>query len=328
MHDPDCELPLSEVQLRWSLPINGRLAGLSVCEDLEEQHQLLLSLDHNSTLRVEYLFLALFLVFLVVALVIMTKKDGLLEVFDPLDLLAVLELLILLNKSEEFLVEVRVPDAHFEVWALALAHIQLEGLAGRLLKEVLDKLTLPLLFCLLKALDDGFYLGCGRTLVLPHIMLRVFGGWCGDPQLLSRKLIQVCRGRQVFFHRNIWVDEYVLFLFGVDLLLRALVFLGLQISALVGAPGSRGLYLGLSLNDPLRMHEDPLVLNHDIDVPKVHIWVPGVNQGQLEALDPKLGALTKGLVQVHRGFGQLCPWFGVVHGELQFSLVHVLEEVW
>ena len=115
MHDPDCELPLSEVQLRWSLPINGRLAGLSVCEDLEEQHQLLLSLDHNSTLRVEYLFLALFLVFLVVALVIMTKKDGLLEVFDPLDLLAVLELLILLNKSEEFLVEVRVPDAHFEV---------------------------------------------------------------------------------------------------------------------------------------------------------------------------------------------------------------------
>jgi len=115
MHDPDCQLPLSEVQLRWGLPICGRLAGLSVCEDLEEQHQLLLSLDHDSTLRVEYLIFALFLVFLVVALVIMTKKDGLLEVFDPLDLLAVLVLLILLDQSEELLVEVRVPDAHFEV---------------------------------------------------------------------------------------------------------------------------------------------------------------------------------------------------------------------
>ena len=118
MHDRDCQLPLSEVQLRWGLPIGGRLAGLSVCEDLEEQHQLLLSLDHDSTLRVEYLFLTLFLVFLVVALIIMTKKDGLLEVFDLLDLLdllAVLGLLILFNQSEEFLVEVRVPDAHFEV---------------------------------------------------------------------------------------------------------------------------------------------------------------------------------------------------------------------
>ena len=76
---------------------------------------------------------------------------------------------------------------------------------------------------------------------------------------------------QVFFHRNIRVDEYVLFLFGVDLLPRALFLLGFQISALVRAPGSRALCLGLSLNDPVGMHEDALVLNHDIDEPKVHI---------------------------------------------------------
>jgi hypothetical protein len=53
---------------------------------------------------VEYLFLALFLVFPVVTLVIMSKKDGLLEIFDPLHLLSVLRLLILFDQSEEFLV--------------------------------------------------------------------------------------------------------------------------------------------------------------------------------------------------------------------------------
>lgn len=63
----------------------------------------------------EYLFLALFLVFLVVCIVIMSKKDGFLEIFNPLHLLAVLRLLILLDQSEEFLVKVRVPDANFEV---------------------------------------------------------------------------------------------------------------------------------------------------------------------------------------------------------------------
>jgi hypothetical protein len=46
---------------------------------------------------VEYLIFALFLVFLVVTLIIMSKKDGLLEIFDPLHLLAVLRLLILLD---------------------------------------------------------------------------------------------------------------------------------------------------------------------------------------------------------------------------------------
>jgi hypothetical protein len=70
---------------------------------------------------------------------------------------------------------------------------------------------------------------------------------------------------------NIRVKEYVLFLFGKYLLLWALVLLGLQICTLFRAPGARTLYLGLSLIDPLRMHEDSFVLNHDIDVSKVHI---------------------------------------------------------
>ena len=76
---------------------------------------------------------------------------------------------------------------------------------------------------------------------------------------------------QVFSQWNIWVKEYVLFLFGINLLFWAFILLGLQISTLFRALGTRTLYLGLSLIDPLRMHEDPLVLNHDIDVPKVHI---------------------------------------------------------
>ena len=125
-----------------------------------------------------------------------------------------------------------------------------------------------------------------------------------QPHLLSSILINLHASRYLII-LDIGVDEYVLLLPRVNLLLC----FGLHLLFLL-----LGRTAALIFNQPLRMHEDPLVDDHEVQLSQLNGRISRVQQRDPETLDPGLGALSQALAHADFGLGELGTGLRVAHG--------------